>query len=145
MMGDAFMAIDTGQSRLQPWHHALLRGRGHLMNVHGARIMAIAALARIGRLHGSPDIFGQFQPVLFEFLRRADGAEHFVPQLVAGLDLAPNLEPPVTRDVAVGTGRPHAELILEVNGLLVFLINGIAHLVAGGAKTAACWLPPFPS
>ncbi len=39
------------------------------------------------------------------------------------------------RDVAVGAARAHTELILIVNGLLVFLIDGIAHLMARDAES----------
>ena len=134
MMCDPFVAIDASQSGLQARYHALLRGRGHLMNVHGTCIVAIAALARVRGLHRGPDVFSKLPPVLFEFFRCADSPQDLVPQLVAGLDLSPNLEPPVTRDMAIGTSRLHAELIPVVNGLLVFLINCIAHFVAGRAE-----------
>ena len=45
MMGDALMAVDAGQSRLQSWDHALLCSLRHLMNIHGTYIVATAALA----------------------------------------------------------------------------------------------------
>jgi hypothetical protein len=79
MMCDPFVAINAGQPGLQARHHALLHGWSHLMNVNGAHIMAIAALARIGGLHGGPDIFSKLQPMLFEFLRCIDGAQNLVP------------------------------------------------------------------
>lgn len=134
MMCDPFMAIDASQSGLQARQHALLRGWGHLMNVHRTCIMAMAALARIRDLHRGPDVFCKLLPVLFEFLRRADRTQKLVPQLVASLDLASNLEPPVTRNMAIGTSRLDAELIVVVNGLLVLLINCITHFVAGRAE-----------
>lgn len=134
MMCDAFVTVDAGQSGLQSCHHTLLRGWGHLMNIEGALIMAIAALARIRRLHGGPDILSELQPMPFEFFRRVDSAQKLVPELVTGLDFSPNFREPGMGDVTVGAARSHAELILVVNGLLVFLINSIAHLMTGNTE-----------
>ena len=60
--------------------------------------------------------------------------ENFVQDLVAGLDLSPDLVKPFVRNMTVRTRRPDARPILEVNGLLKLLVRIVPHFVAGDAK-----------
>ena len=71
----------------------------------------------------------------FEFLPCADGAEHFVEQLVRGLDLANYLVDPRSRNVAVGTGRTNPRPVLVVDGILVLLIDEVPHFVTRGTES----------
>ena len=112
------------------------------MDVHGIFCVAIAALARVARLHRVPDVLGELEAVLLELFRRADGAQNLVQQLITGLDLPPDLVEPFMRDMAVRADRTHSELILVVNALLIFLIHGVAHFMARGAESIAnSWIP----
>ena len=145
MMCDAFVTVDAGQSGLQSCHHTLLRGWGHLMNIEGALIMAIAALARIRRLHGGPDILSELQPMPFEFFRRVDSSQKLVPELVTGLDFSPQFREPCTGDVTVGAARSHAELILGSECCLYIPDKQYRASHDRKHRIAAYWLFPSPS
>ena len=105
------------------------------MDIHGVFRVAIAALARVTRLHRVPNVLRELEPMLVELFRRVDGPQGLMQELITGLDLPPDLEKPFMRHVAIGADRTHSELILEVNGLHVFLIHRVAHLMAGGAES----------
>ena len=87
-VGDALVAINAGLAFLQS-HRVLVHGATTLGGeIHGIVVVAVAAFARIGLLHGAPDVLGQFQALGLEFLRRVDGAHHFVKQFIGRLDFA---------------------------------------------------------
>ena len=118
MMSNALVAIDTGQTGLKPFRHHLLGGLRLFVRIHGRRRVAIAAFMRIILFHGRPDMLGELKPMLFEFFRSPDSPEELVKDLVAGLDLAPDLIKPLVRNVTIGTTRPNARPVLVVDGLL---------------------------
>jgi hypothetical protein len=134
MMSDALVTIDAGQPGLESLRHHFLGGFCLFVRIHGPRRVAIAAFVRIVLFHGRPDVLGEFKPMLLEFLRGTDGPEDLVQDLVAGLDLAPDLVKPFVRNVAVRTSRPHARPVLEVDGFLKFLVRVVPHLMARGAE-----------
>ena len=134
MMSDALMTIDTGQTGLEPFRHDFLGSLCLLVRIHGPRRMAVAAFVRIIFFHCRPDMLGELKSMLFEFFRRADGPQYLVQDLVAGLDLSPDLIKPFVRNVTVRTGRSNARPVLEVDGFLKLLVRIIPHLMAGNAE-----------
>ena len=55
-------------------------------------------------------------------------------ELIGRLDLTHNLVHPLLGYVAVGTGRPYAGAVGEVDSLLQLLIDGVFHLVTGDTE-----------
>ena len=72
----------------------------------------------------------KLKPVLFELLRCVDGAENVAKQLVRSLDFSSYLIDPLLGNMAIRAYGANARSILVVDGLLQFLINIIAHLMA---------------
>ena len=100
------------------------------LGVHAFKAVAIAAFARVHRLHTRPLMLGQTKPIRLELLLGIDGAHQLAPQLGAGLDLAYDLVRPVLGHMAVRTGGSHAGAIAVVDGLLVLLVHVVTHLMA---------------
>jgi len=133
-VGDALVAVDAGVLVAQG--HLVLLPRPLLLHlgVHAVEAVAVAALARVRPLHALPLVFRQMQALRLELLRRVDGAHHLAVEFVGGLDLPRDLVHPVLRHVAVGADGAHAGAVRIVDGLLVLLIDRVAHLVAGDAE-----------
>jgi len=71
---NALVAIDTGQAGLESFLHNFRSHLFLLVRIHSRHRVTIAALVRIVRLHGSPDMLREFEPVSFEFFGGVDGA-----------------------------------------------------------------------
>src|SRR5574343_736577 len=131
---DTLVAIDTGLL-LVPGDLVHLRSPCLLLfDVHAFEAVAVAALAGLGLLHPRPFVLGEFQSLGLEFFLGIDGADDLAPYLLARLDLAGHLVHPVLGHVAVRADRANAGAVGVVDGFLVFLVNGVAHLVAGDAE-----------
>ena len=112
-MRDTLATIDAGRAGLDRFRHHL-SGSRLLVRIHRVDRVAIAAFARVGRLHRRPDVLRELEPVRFEFFAGADGAENLVQHLVGSLDLSLDLVDPDLRHVAVRTYRAHAGPVFPV-------------------------------
>lgn len=134
LVGDALVAVDAGLAVALRQLVLLPRALFLHLAVHALEAVAVAALARARALHALPLVLGQLQALGLELLRRVDGAHELAVEFVGGLDLPRHLVHPVLGHVAVGTDGAHPGAVLVVDGLLVFLIDRVAHLVAGDAE-----------
>src|SRR6184192_3930392 len=77
MMRDALVTVDTRLLRLADVIERmfLLCAFVLFFEVHVDQRVAVAALARIGRLHRVPQMSGKFQAMRFELLARVDGTQ----------------------------------------------------------------------
>ena len=71
---DSLMAIDAGQAFRAGVFMLFLRPFLLHIRKHGIPGMAVAAFAAVRLLHVVPDMLGQRQALVFEFLGRIDGA-----------------------------------------------------------------------
>ncbi len=131
---DALVAVDAGLALFHGVAMDARRESGLTLHIHGLEIMAVAALARIGRLHVGPDMAGQPQALFVELFRRIHRANGPVIQLVGGPDLADQLGDPLLRHMAVRADGAHARWIGIMRRLDVVGIHVVAHFVAGGAE-----------
>src|SRR5262245_27466671 len=134
LVRDSLVAVDAGLAFL---HGGLVDRGGPLLlhrEIHRREGVAVAALVGIVRLHLLPDVLCQRFALLGEFFRRVDRAHELVVELVARLDLADHLRQPFPWNVAIGADRAHARAVPVVNRLRVFLVDRVAHLVAGDAE-----------
>jgi integrase len=116
LMGNAFVAVDAGAL---PAEQVPLVDTGRacslLCDVHGLRRVAVPAFQRIVGLEPRPLVLGQLTPHGNELVARVDGAEELAPDFLGCLHLAGDLVRPLVGDVAIGTGRPHARAVREVD------------------------------
>ena len=133
-MRDALVAVDAGLAFLLRLGVIRPRTRSLLFAVHRREAVAVAALARVARLHLAPLVGRELHPLRLELLFRVDVAHQLAVELARGLDLAHDLVSPVLGDVAIGAHRTHARPIRVMHRLFVFLEDGIAHLVARRAE-----------
>ena len=134
LVGDALMAIDAGLAVALGHFMLLARALLLLFPVHAHHAVAVAALQRVVRLHAFPLAFGQLEPLGLELLARVHAAGDLAVELARGLDLPQHLRPPLLRHVAVGAYRAHPGAVGVVDGVLVFLVDVVAHLVAADAE-----------
>jgi hypothetical protein len=102
--------------------------------VHGGKIMTVAAFAGVRFLHGLPDMFGQIQPFGFKFFRRINRANQPMKQFVGGLDFSYDLWCPFPWHMTIRTGSLDTGRIRIVHRLFVFLVNRGFHFVARNTK-----------
>ena len=95
--------------------------------------MATAAFGRIICLELRPDLLRQLQAVGFILGGRAELAHEVAPHLRACLNVHQQPRKKRRRHMAVGTGRPNAELIRIMSALRQFL-EGDVHLVTRRAE-----------
>ena len=107
LMRDAAVAINTGRSILDRLKHDL-RCRGLLVRIHRFDRMTIAAFMRVICLHCRPDMLGELETVLFEFLWCVDGARNVMKQLIRSLDFSPHFINPFFGNMAIRTNRTNA-------------------------------------
>ena len=131
---DTLVAVDTGLLFLDADLVHFRATQFLLFGIHAIKAVAIAAFARIVGLHARPLILRQLQPVRLELLRGVDDAGDLAPDFLARLDLADHLVRPVLGHMAIGTDGAHAGAVAVVDGLLVFLIHVVAHLVTADAE-----------
>jgi len=77
---------------------------------------------------------GQLDPFGFKFLFGIDHTGELAPQLKARFGFANHLMRPVLGHMTIRADRPHTSAIGIVNGLLVLLVDVVAHLMTGNAK-----------
>ena len=96
--------------------------------------MAIPALFGVIRLHGVPDVIGQFQSLVQELLAAIDRSDDFMEQLVSGADLPDNFGLPVPGYMTIRAGCPYTAAVGEMDRVTIFLIDILPHLMAGDTK-----------
>lgn len=133
-VGDALVAVDAGVAGFHGRHVALAGARLLVLGVHALEGVTVAAFAAVGCLHALPLVLGEGEALGVELLGRRDRAGELAPDLLRCLDLAQDLVGPVLRHVAIGADGRDAGAVRGVDGSLVFLEDGFAHLVTGDAE-----------
>ena len=132
-MGDALVALNTTHLIFHRRLHSVAGIFTLFVEIHRLEGMAVFTGLGIIGFEFRPDRFGQFQALGFEFLSRIHVAKSPMIELVHGIDFAVHAAEPGFRKMAIGAFHPHPGSIGIVNGLLVFLIDVLFHLVARDA------------
>ena len=118
-----------------------------LVFVHAIEIVAVLAFARTTGLHLVPFVGGHFHPLGFNFSLVLMVPIKLPQTSMLAFILRAILCDQSLRHMAIGADRAHAGTVAVVDRLLVFLVDGVAHLVTGDAELlcAGCFQPGMQS
>ena len=134
MVGDTFVAVDTGLAVIFRRQMLLPAGGVLQIRLHRGKTVTITAFARVATLQGIPHLPRQVQVPGLEFFACVDRTDKLMEQLVSGADFAYYFMRPILGNMAVRAGCPHAAAVSIVDRLAVFLKHVIPHLMATNAE-----------